>query len=245
MILLQAPLLAVLINVVANGQQFVQYDMTRSLLFALSCSAFWVGILNSIQEICKERNILKREYMTGLRLDSYILSKVIVMGLICIVQAFLLTTVFVLLVGKPDAGVSFGAYPELVATTFLTMFAASATGIFVSALFKNADRAMTVAPILLMPQLLFSGQIFKLEGTTKLLSWIVTCRFSMEAYGTMANLNDLPTRLQQEGYPIERVADEFYEFTGAHFFFAMIMLLAFVVVFSIIAGIVLRGVKKD
>jgi len=245
MILLQAPLLAVLIFLVADGQQFEQYEMTRSLLFAMACSAFWVGILNSIQEICKERNILKREYMTGLRLDSYILSKVIVMGLICAAQAFLLTTVFVLLVGKPDERVVFGAYIELLITTFVTMFAASATGIFVSALFKNADRAMTVAPILLMPQLLFSGQIFKLEGGANLLSWIAACRFTMEAYGTTANLNTLQTRLQQEGYPIIREIDAFYEFTASHYFFAIGMLLVFVLVFSVIAGIVLRGVKKD
>jgi len=245
MIILQAPLLAFLISMVANDEQFVQYEMTKSLLFALSCSAFWIGILNSIQEICKERNILKREYMTGLRLDSYILSKILVMGIVCAIQSFLLTSVFVLMVGQPDEGVVFGPYFELLLTTFLTALAASATGIFVSSLFKNADRAMTVAPILLMPQLLFSGLIFTLEGTSELISWIAACRFSMEAYGTTANLNDLPTRLQQEGFPIEREVEDFFTFTGEHFAFALGMLCLFVLVFSILAGIVLRGIKKE
>ena len=245
MIILQAPLLAFLISMVANDEQFVQYEMTKSLLFALSCSAFWIGILNSIQEICKERNILKREYMTGLRLDSYILSKILVMGIVCAIQSFLLTSVFVLMVGQPEVGVVFNPFLELLLTTFMTALAASATGIFVSSLFKNADRAMTVAPILLMPQLLFSGLIFTLEGTSEIISWIAACRFSMEAYGTTANLNDLPTNLQQQGFMIEREAEDFFTFTPEHFAFALGMLCLFVLVFSVLAGIVLRGIKKE
>jgi len=245
MILLQAPLLAALIALVANGEQFEQYEMTKSLLFALSCSAFWIGILNSIQEICKERNILKREYMTGLHLNAYILSKTLVMGLVCAVQSFLLTTVFVLLIGHPTQGVMFNSYVELLLTTFLTAMAASATGLFVSSLFKNADRAMTVAPLLLMPQLLFSGLIFKLEGSAKIISWIAACRFSMEGYGTTANLNDLPQKLQQQGFMIEREAESYFTYTASHFAFALIMLCVFVVVFCVIAGIVLRNIRKE
>jgi ABC-type transport system involved in multi-copper enzyme maturation permease subunit len=245
MIILQAPLLALLISMVANGEQFEQYEMTKSLLFALSCSAFWIGILNSIQEICKERSILKREYMTGLRLDSYILSKILVMGVVCAIQSFLLTTVFVIAVGQPETGVIFGAYAELLIVTFLTSLAASAIGIFVSSMFKNADGAMTVAPLLLMPQLLFSGLIFDLEGATELISWIAVCRFSMEGYGTTANLNSLPTSIQQEGFPIERIPEAFFEFTASNFGFALGMLLLFIVVFSVAAGFVLRNIKKS
>lgn len=44
LLLVQAPFLALLISLVADGQEFKQYEMTKSLLFALSCSAFWGGI---------------------------------------------------------------------------------------------------------------------------------------------------------------------------------------------------------
>lgn len=245
LILLQAPLLALLISFVADGNQFEQYEMTKSLLFSLSCSAFWIGILNSIQEICKERVILRREYMTGLSLRAYITSKVLVMGLICIVQSALLAGVFCAAVGLPDEGVVMEAFLELWLVTFFTAFSASATGIFVSAMFKNADRAMTVAPILLMPQLLFSGLIFKLEGATKVISWIAACRFSMEGYGTTANLNSLDLKLQQQGMPLQHVAEDFFDYTGAHFWFAVLMLAAFVVVFSLLAALILRNIKKN
>jgi ABC-type multidrug transport system ATPase subunit/pSer/pThr/pTyr-binding forkhead associated (FHA) protein len=246
MLLVQAPLLAALISLVADGEQFEQYEMTKSLLFAVACSAFWVGILNSIQEVCKERTVLRREYMTGLRLNAYVIAKAIAMGLVCAVQSLLLTAVFTSLVGMPREGV-FGDSPftEFLIVTFLTALAASAIGIFVSSLFRNADRAMTIAPLLLMPQLLFSGLIFKLEGATEAISWVATCRFSMEGYGTIANLNSLTMRLAQEGIPIEHVAEDFYEFSGGHFLFALIILMAYVPLFCAGAMFVLRGLRNE
>jgi ABC-type multidrug transport system ATPase subunit/pSer/pThr/pTyr-binding forkhead associated (FHA) protein/ABC-type multidrug transport system permease subunit len=246
MLLAQAPLLAALISLVADSEQFEQYEMTKSLLFAVACSAFWVGILNSIQEVCKERTVLRREYMTGLRLNAYIIAKAIAMGLVCAVQSLLLVAVFASLVGMPGEGVLGGSpFAEFLLVTFLTALAASAIGIFVSSLFRNADRAMTVAPLLLMPQLLFSGLIFKLEGATEAISWVATCRFSMEGYGTLADLNSLTMRLAQEGVPVEHVAEDFYEFSGGHFLFALIVLMAYVPVFCACAMFVLRGIRNE
>ena len=246
MLLAQAPLLALLISLVADGNQFEQCDMTQNLLFALSCSAFWVGMLNAIQEVCKERTILKREYMAGLSLTAYIPSKILVLGLMCLVQSMLLIGVFTAIVGMPEEGIVTAPFLELLITSFLTALASAAMGIFVSSLFTNADRAMTVAPILLMPQILFSGLIFKLEGATEVLSWITVCRWSMEAYGTTANLNDLPTRMQQEGMMVpEPEINEFYEFTSAHIFKDWGILLLFVIVFLVMARLVLSRIGKE
>ena len=57
------------------------YEMTR-VCSSLVLFCFWVGMLNAIQEVCKERSILKREYMTGLSLNQYILSKILVLGVL-------------------------------------------------------------------------------------------------------------------------------------------------------------------
>lgn len=245
MILLQAPLLALLISFVANGKQFTQYEITKSLLFALSCSGFWIGMLNSIQEVCKERNILRREYMTGLRLDAYILSKILVLGLLCAVQSVLTVTTFAALTGLPSEGVLGLPYVELLITIFLTSLSAASMGIFVSSLSKNADRAMTVAPLLLMPQILFSGLIFALSGAAETLSWITICRWSMEGFGTTANLNALPLKLQEQGLAVVHEAEKFYDFTSRHLLSSWGILGIFIVVFSVASGIVLRNIKKN
>ena len=245
LLMVQAPLLAVLISFVADGQQFEQYEMTKSLLFALSCSAFWVGMLNAIQEICKERTILKREYMTGLSLSAYISSKIFVLGVLCLIQSLLITGVFSAFVGVPEEGIFMNSFLELLLTTFITAVASAAMGLMVSSLFTNADRAMTVAPILLMPQILFSGLIFKLDGATELISWLAVCRFSMEGYGTTANLNELPLKLQQEGVMIPHEAEDFFEYTTGHLLSSWGILLAFTVIFLLLARMVLGKIGKE
>lgn len=245
LLLIQAPLLAVLISFVADGNQFEQYEMTKSLLFALSCSAFWVGMLNAIQEICKERTIMKREYMTGLSLGAYVSSKIIVLGILCLVQSGMITGVFSVMVGLPEDGIITHPFLELFITTFITAVASTAMGLFVSSLFTNADRAMTVAPILLMPQILFSGLIFKLSGATEIISWIAVCRWSMEGYGTTANLNALPLRLQQEGVMIPHEVESFFEFTASHLLSSWGILVLYTIVFLVLARIVLSKIGKE
>ncbi|MCR5107413.1 MAG: ATP-binding cassette domain-containing protein [Lachnospiraceae bacterium] len=245
LLMLQAPLLAILISFVSDGEQFKQYEMTKSLLFSLSCCAFWVGMLNAIQEVCKERTILRREYMTGLSLTNYIISKIAVLGFMCLIQSLLMVAVFAIAVGLPEEGVLMSPFLEIFLTTFLTAVSASAMGLFVSALFTNADRAMTVAPILLMPQILFSGMMFALSGATKIISWFATCRWSMEAYGTTANLNELDLALQQQGLPLKHLAEECFEFTKSNLFHDWGLLLLFVVLFLIIARLVLQTVAKE
>lgn len=245
LLLIQAPLLAVLISFVADGKQFEQYEMTKSLLFALSCSAFWVGMLNAIQEVCKEHTIMKREYMTGLSLSAYISSKIIVLGILCLIQSVLIISVFSVMVGLPEKGVLTHPFLELLITTFITAVSSTAMGLFVSSLFSNADRAMTVAPILLMPQILFSGLIFKLSGATEIISWVAVCRWSMEGYGTTANLNDLPLKLQQEGIMIPHEAESFFEFTSSHLLTSWGILVLYIVIFLVLARIVLSKVGKE
>lgn len=249
LLLAQAPLLALLISIVADGEQFKQYEMTKSLLFALSCSAFWVGMLNAIQEICKERTILKREYMTGLSLSSYISSKIMVLGVLCLIQSFCIVTVFSLCVGLPSKGVMGMPYIELFITAFITAIASTAMGLFVSSLFTNADRAMTVAPLLLMPQILFSGLIFKLEGATEGISWLAVCRWSMEGFGTTANLNKLELRAHQEEPALKQLLphdkEAFFDFEPEHLLKAWVILIVFTFLFLALARLVLGKIGKE
>ena len=65
LLLIQPLLIAILLKIVADKDIFKIYESTKSMLFALSCSGIWIGMFNSIQEICKERVILKREYMSN------------------------------------------------------------------------------------------------------------------------------------------------------------------------------------
>lgn len=244
MLLLQAPLLAYLVYLVSGSEVFEQYEITKGIMFALSCCAFWIGILNSIQEICKEKIILKREYVSGLSLGSYIGSKLIVMGIISAVESLLLSQTFLFLVQGPSDGVLLPFRIEIFLTTYLTAMAATATGLFISALVKNPDRAMTIAPIILMPQILFSGLAFTLEGTIEKISNLVVCRWSMEGYGTSANLNDLALKIQKTIPQVVHKSEKYYDYTTLHLLFSWEILLCFIVVFSVASYIAIRNMKK-
>ncbi len=59
LLLLQPFLVALLLNVMTGKQIFKLYEQTKSIIFALACSRIWIGMFNTIHEICKERVILK------------------------------------------------------------------------------------------------------------------------------------------------------------------------------------------
>lgn len=214
LLLLQAPALAALICLVAGSDCFTIFEGTKSCLFALSCAAFWVGILDSIQEVCKEADITRREYGGGLKLSAYILSKLLVLGVLCIVQSLEISGAFTMLQGPdtlPQETVLFPAPIELFVTLTLLTLSAMCLGLWVSALFSNPDRAIAVAPLLIMPQVLFSGLIFELEGISKSISIFVNCRWGMEGLGTTANLNALDLSIYGETVTIpasEQTIDE-------------------------------------
>lgn len=247
LLLLQAPVLAFLISLVKDGNQYYEAGITRALLFAMTCSAFWLGMLNSIQEICKERVILRREHMTGVHLGSYVLSKFFVLGLLSLVQSAMLTGVYVAMVGTPDVGVAWHPALEFYVTTFLTAMTSVATGLFISSLFRNADRAMTVAPLMLMPQILFSGILFELEGATNIISNFAISRWAMEGYGTTANLNDLKHIFYIAGVEQEYnvAAQDYFTYTREHLLTVWGILGVFVVVFGVLSVINLRKIKKN
>lgn len=247
LLLLQAPLLAFLISLVKDGNEYYAADSTKALLFALSCSAFWLGTLNAIQEVCKERTILRREYMTGVHLGPYILSKYIALGIISALQAALLVGVFIALVGMPSSSVMFAPEVEMFITCFLTILSSVATGLFVSSLFTNTDRAMTIVPLLLIPQILFSGILFTLEGVTEKISYFIVSRWAMEGFGTTVDINSMKVIMKVGGVAQEYAvkASDFFTVSQGHLLKVWGIMLAFIIVFGLLSFLVLRRLKKN
>lgn len=192
----QAPLLALLIGIVAPYSFLVAQMQTKAMFFALSCAGFWVGMFDTIQEVCKERQILRREYMTGLSLTSYISSKMIVMAVMTFIQSLLITVTLFVTVGirldnfvMPEGALGLGVV-EIFITIYLTALSSAAMGLLVSSFFNNADRAMTTAPILILPQILFSNTLISLDSPLlKAVSNFITCRWSLLGLGFSSDIN--------------------------------------------------------
>lgn len=242
LLMIQPILIAILIKIVAGDDVFDIYEPTQQILFTFSCSGIWIGIFNTIQEVCKERAIVKREYMSNLRLTTYILSKYFIQFLISLVQTFIFVGLFTVLMGDlPSKGVVLPCFIEMFITMWLTIYSSSALGLLVSSVMKNGDRAMAVSPFLLIIQLLFSGILFSLKGTSEVISYVTVSRWSVEAMGNVIDLNGLKHRYPQ----IQYKPNEMFEHGWGHLASTWGILLLFIVVLAIASILCLRNVSKD
>lgn len=210
MIFIQPVLIGLLMALVAEKGIYEKMFETRSILFALMSAGIWMGLFNTIQEVYKERVILKREYMANLKLPLYMLSKYIVQAMIAVVQSVIMIAVFVVIKGAPKCeGVIFGnAVLEMMVTIFVTIYVSAGFGLLISACSKNGDRAMSIAPFVLIIQLLFSGILFSLNGATEKISYFTFSRWSMEALGSTNGLNELEPVGEEDAKKAEEEAKE-------------------------------------
>lgn len=167
------------------------------VLFVFTCAAIWVGLSTSLQEIVKEAAIYLRERLVNLGLFAYLGSKVLILAVLAILQALLMS--LVILIGFKSPTSELISWPVgITITAFLTLFTCMSLGLMVSALVKNGSQANSALPLLLLPQIIFSGVLFKMEGAASYISWLMLSRWSVGAYGALVNVNAMvpePTKL--------------------------------------------------
>lgn len=215
-LLLQAPLIAILLAGVVDAGAVsgsaATFFTARAVMFMLAMVAVWFGIINAAREITKEATIYRRERLANLRIGPYLFSKVVVLTGLILIQSIMLLAIVGWKVHLPQAGVFTSAGIELFLTTFLAGLAGLAMGLLISTIAATPDRAISIVPLALIPQIILSGVIFTLEGHAKLLSWLAVGRWAMDAYGTVINLNSLPAMMG--GQPVTPPYDEYTHSAG-------------------------------
>ena len=162
--------------------------------FAITCVALWNGCFNSIQVICRERDIIKREHRAGMHITSYVIAHMIYEGLLCLGQTALTLYVF------NAVGIDFGSkgiltrslWLDLAITIFLITFAADMLALLISSIVRTTTSAMTVMPFVLIFQLVFSGGIFSLPAWTRPLTNITLSNPGLTCICAQSNYNSLP-----------------------------------------------------
>lgn len=157
-LLLQAPLIALVIGLVfeTKGVAAVRAAAESQIFFILVLSAIWFGTLNSARELVKELPVYLRERSVNLGLMPYLASKLVPLAALCLVQCTLLMGIVSLMVSLP------GSYFDRVLVLFVTGMAATCMGLAVSAFVDSNDKAVAVAPILLIPQVVLSNAVVRL-----------------------------------------------------------------------------------
>lgn len=195
-VIIFAVVISTILSAVLGESMFKLKEGTREGFFAIVSSCIWIGIFNSIQTICRERQIIKREHRTGLHITSYVAAHLIYQAVICAVQCLAMVIIYGIFTNFPESGLVFGSfYVDLYITFFLILYASDVLGLAVSSLVKSTTSAMTVMPFILIVQLIFSGSIFPLSGIGQQISNLTISKWGQRALCIEANLNELPSEL--------------------------------------------------
>ncbi len=144
----QAPLIAFLLRFVFSGDsQFLPLPF----YFCISVSAIWIGGINSIREIASEWEFFNREYKAGLSLFAYVAAKCFVSSILALLQALLFVGTLNFLFEAFDFNF------EMMVLCSATTISGAILGLCISALSNNITRAVSLLPIIFIPQIFFSG----------------------------------------------------------------------------------------
>ncbi len=161
----------------------------QKYLFIMAFAAVMFGCINGAREIVKEAPIYRRERTVNLGLIPYMFSKIVVMGSLCLIQSAVLVIV-VDLIAPIQQGVILPAPIEVYITMALTSLAGLMVGLTISALAPNNDRAVSFIPIILIPQVIFSGLLFQLNGPfLQAFGSLFAVRWGMAAAGTSVGIH--------------------------------------------------------
>ncbi len=164
-----------------------------SLLLILVISACFAGAANAVRELVKERPIYSRERAAGLSAGAYLVSKLVILGLISGLQAMIMVAVG--LVGRPlPAHGSFLKHlplVELLLAMGVLAIVSMTLGLFISAAVNTSEKTMPLLIVVVIFQVVMTGGVFALNGHPGLqqVSWISPSRWGYAAVASTSRLN--------------------------------------------------------
>jgi ABC-type multidrug transport system ATPase subunit/ABC-type multidrug transport system permease subunit len=161
------------------------------VLMILVMAACLTGTANSINEFIKERGIFERERMAGLSAGAYLLSKVLVLGVLSVVQTAIIVAIGLIGPKMPPRGVLIPgpALIEITVALAVLCVVSMLLGLVVSTLVTRSDQTMPTLVGLVMVQVALSGGMFPLAGTVAYVSLIAPARWGLAAIASTINLN--------------------------------------------------------
>jgi len=194
--LIQAPIIAILICLIFD-------EITSGVLFMIAISAIWLGTQNAAREVVSEQAIYKRERMFNLDIFPYILSKITVLSFFAFIQSFLF--IFILSVGYSDSLVSLNKPTEAFFWMSFLSVASTFLGLLLSSMVDTTEKAMTIVPLILIPQIMLAGLIAKVTSPlVEFLSYFTISRWGVEGFNDIqqiviqeipSDLGDIPTKV--------------------------------------------------
>ena len=168
-LLIQPVLIALVIKCACAGKFFgSSMEISETYFFCLM-SMFWLGMNNSVRELVSQLIPVRcLERLEQVPLSVYLLSKWVLMFIICVIQTFIFA--FVLrcpFMFPPEVETStqllfnFSTVPILFSVSIIGYL----IGLAVSAFFKSQTTAVAMLPILIIPVILLSEPVTRIESS--------------------------------------------------------------------------------
>jgi ABC-type multidrug transport system ATPase subunit len=161
----------------------------QRIVFMLALIPVLFGIIGGSREIVKEVAIYRRERAVNLGILPYVLSKVVVFGLLTLFQ-------MACVVGILDAiePLHQGIFLPVLLETYITLALAGIGGVLmgfaVSAWAANEDMASSLLAVAIVPQTIFSGVVVPLKDVvTQTIAMIFPLRWAMSGLGSSLGLH--------------------------------------------------------
>jgi ABC-type multidrug transport system ATPase subunit len=204
-------------------------DVAKMILLVVAFGACLSGSANSVRELIKERAIYERERATGLSRSAYLVSKVVVLGLVSFVQGGVISAIAFKTRTLPAEGVLLKSMPaaEMAIGVILLSFTSMLVGLTISALVKTAEKTMPLLVMFAIVQMVFTGAIFQVFDKPGLeqFAWLMPGRWGLAASGNTLDLAHTSAVSFTETRPPKPIVDPLWDHTAGHLILNWLVLL--------------------
>ena len=162
------------------------------ILVILILGSVFMGTAVSVRELVGERAIFKRERAVGLSSTGYVLGKLLIFGLLTLLQAIVLVLLVETRKAPPSNAVLLGSPTlELIVACWLTALAAMALGLLISSIVRTSEQVMPLLVVSIMAQLVLCGGLFPVAGRILLeqVSWLAPARWGFALAAVTVDLD--------------------------------------------------------
>ncbi|MBX2964451.1 MAG: ATP-binding cassette domain-containing protein [Cyclobacteriaceae bacterium] len=171
--LLEAPLLAFILAFIikyksAPGSKEYMFrfnDNFPAFILMSIIVALFMGLTVSAEEIIRDRKILKRESFLNLSWNSYLVSKISILFTLSALQ-----TILFVMVGHLILEIEWRMIIPFWFALFSVSCMTNVLGLNISSAFNSAVTVYVMIPLLLIPQMILSGLLFRYDKLNELIS---------------------------------------------------------------------------
>lgn len=215
--MLEAPLLAVILAFIIKyksapgGKEYLLRfnDNFPAFILMSIVVALFMGLTVSAEEIIRDRKILKRESFLNLSWNSYLMSKLTILFTLSAIQ----TLTFVL-IGHLILEVEWRMILPYWVALFSVSCMANVLGLNISSAFNSAVTVYVMIPLLLIPQMILSGLLFRFDKLNNIISskdkvpLVADFMASRWAYEALAVHHFINNSYQKPYYSYEKIESQ-------------------------------------